>query len=107
MPACGTIFDWEKKEARRKELEVRRNDPKLWDKPEEAREIMQELSSLEEEGVNFQKLQGELDTAHEFLELGELSAHDTKALEDSLDHIETVLVRSERELLLGEPSSFV
>ncbi len=103
MPACGTIFDWEKKEARRKELEVRRNDPKLWDKPEEAREIMQELSSLEEEGVNFQKLQGELDTAHEFLELGELSAHDTKALEDSLDHIETVLVRSERELLLGGP----
>ncbi len=102
-PACGTIFDWEKKKERKSELEALRNDPKLWDNPEAAGEIMQELSSLEEEYLSFHKLAGELETAREFLELGELSAPDTEAIALSLQHIGGVLARSERELLLGGP----
>lgn len=103
MPACGTIFDWEQKERRTQELKTLAQTPNLWDQPDRAREIMQELSSLEEEKGSFEKIQGELETAREFLNLPELSSHDTQAIQSSLDHIKSVLDQSEQELLLSGP----
>lgn len=103
MPACGTIFDWEAKEKRTQTLKLQSETPNLWDNPEEARVIMQELSDLEKEKADFSTITSELDTAREFLTLEELSESDRDALQTSLSHIETVLTHLERELLLSGP----
>ena len=64
---------------------------------------MQELSLLEEEKGSFEKIAADLENAEEFLEIPQLSASDEEAVRLSLENIEAVLARSERELLLGGP----
>ncbi len=102
-PACGTIFDWERKGVRIAELQARADAPGLWDNPETAAEIMQELSQLERERQEFAGLETELATLEEFLALPELSAEDETTLRTSLEHIALTLERAERSLLLDGP----
>lgn len=102
-PACGTIFDWEQKEKRIHELKLLSEAPNLWDNPDQAREIMQELSALEEEKESFQKLAADFEGISMFLDLPELSPEDESAVRQSLKNLTSVVNRLERELLLGGP----
>lgn len=103
MPACGTIFDWEQKEKRTQELKLLSEAPNLWDNPEQAREVMQELSALQEEKDSFGKLATDFETIEMFLGLSELIPEDAKAVKLSMENLAMILNRLERELLLGGP----
>ena len=41
-PSCGGIFDWDKANARLKELNVLAEDPNLWNDTQKARAVMRE-----------------------------------------------------------------
>lgn len=103
MPACGTIFDWDTKGKRIAELKQLSSDPGLWNHPERAAEIMQELSSLEAERTSFQAVADELQSLQEFLALPALDASDEAEVAQSLTRIQESLAQSERALLLGGP----
>lgn len=102
-PACGTIFDWDRKGERIAELKAQADAPGLWNDPESAAEIMQELSALERERGEFVALRDELATVKEFLALPELAPDDETTLRTTLEHIAGTLARAERSLLFGGP----
>lgn len=103
MPACGTIFDWERKQARKLALEAERNAPQFWDTPETATAVMQELGTLEKELSEFASLANELAQAKEFLSLPTLGAAELTELQTMLEHMSATLNQRERELLMSGP----
>lgn len=103
MPACGTIFDWDTKSTRITDLKKLAEDPHLWDTPETAKEILQELSALETEQKEFASLQEELRHLEEFLALETLSSVDMHEVKTSLDRLGALLRKGEEGILLSDP----
>lgn len=75
----------------------------MWNNPDTAKDILQELSDLEREETEFESLASNLEQAREFLQLDEIDAATQKELSDLLMRIQSILDRSEQELLLGGP----
>lgn len=102
-PACGTIFDWDTKSARISELKQKSLDTHLWDTPEVAKEILQELSSLEAEQKDFSSIEGELQQLSEFLMLETLSEEERVEIESSLHKLRARIHKGEETILLSGP----
>ncbi len=70
-PCCGGIFDWDKANARLKQLNALAEDPDLWNEPQKARSVMQERQQLEESIRSYAELESGLIDNIELIGLGE------------------------------------
>ncbi|MCO5132797.1 MAG: peptide chain release factor 2 [Phyllobacteriaceae bacterium] len=64
-------LDWDKSQARLKELNAKAEDPELWNDPDEAQKLMRERQHLEKSINTIQSIQNELDDQIGLIELGE------------------------------------
>lgn len=97
----GGIFDISGKESRLRELEVKLNDPHLWDNPTEARAISQEATRLRKAVENYRRLESDLQG---LLELWpELSAEERAQMQPDLDRAGRELEDLYHETLLSFP----
>jgi len=64
-------LDWERAVRRLDELNARVEDPKLWDNPKQAEEVMRERRRLESAIGTVNEISAEMSDAIEFIELGE------------------------------------
>jgi peptide chain release factor 2 len=71
LPCCGGIFDWDRANARLKELNALAEDPALWNDPQTARSVMQERQQLEESISAYSTLESGLSDNVELIALGE------------------------------------
>jgi peptide chain release factor 2 len=69
--SCGGIFDWDKSNARLKELNTLAKDPNLWNDAAKARSVMQERQRLEAAIAAFSELERGLNDNVELIALGE------------------------------------
>lgn len=102
-PACGTIFDWDKKQARQTALEAESHAANFWDDAQKAGLVMQELSALKEEAHRFTKLKEDLATIKEWLALATLSPQETASIRTLLAESKSLLDHMERQQWLGDP----
>ncbi len=95
----GGGFDLPNKIERLKELEEKSADPDLWNNPEHARKIMQELSSLQETIDDWKRFRQDVSDTLELasFEDGSLASE----LEVEADRLEHQLERAEFELLFS------
>lgn len=100
-PACGTIFDWEKKRATIATLQAESERPGFWDAPEHAAETMQSLDGLKQELARFETLSQSLRDAVELAGLDNLGPDEISALERDVETIAAGLRVWEFQLLLG------
>ena len=107
-PCCGGIFDWERANARLKELNALAEDPALWNEPQKARGIMQERQQLEESIRSYATLESGLNDNVELIALGdeEGDAEIVAEAERALAALVKVAQKREVEALLsGEADS--
>ncbi len=71
MRCSGGIFDWDKANARLKDLNARAEDPDLWNEPQKARGVMQERQQLDESIKSYSELESGLKDNIELIGLGE------------------------------------
>ncbi|MGZ3174037.1 MAG: PCRF domain-containing protein, partial [Croceibacterium sp.] len=69
-------LDWERAVRRLDELNARVEDPKLWDDPKKAEEVMRERRRLESAIGTVNEISSEMADAVEFVELGEAEGDD-------------------------------
>jgi peptide chain release factor 2 len=69
-------LDWERAVRRLDELNARVEDPKLWDNPKQAEEVMRERRRLESAIGTVNEISSEMADAIEFVELGEAEGDD-------------------------------
>ncbi|MCB1421960.1 MAG: peptide chain release factor 2 [Nitratireductor sp.] len=69
-------LDWDKSQARLKELNAKAEDPELWNDPDEAQKLMRERQHLEKSINTIQSIQNELDDQIGLIELGEEEGDD-------------------------------
>ena len=70
-PCCGGIFDWDKANARLKELNALAEDLYLWNEPQKARGVMQERQQLEASISAYSTLESGLKDNVELIALGD------------------------------------
>jgi len=102
---CGGHFDIEGKTLELTELNARIEDPKLWDKPDEAQKVMQERTRLEKTIKTFADTRRTLDDLTTLFEMGGEENDQDIQLEaaDGLDPIEQQLDALElARMLSGE-----
>ncbi len=102
---CGGIFDWDKANARLKELNVRAEDPSLWNDPQKARLIMRERQQLEDAIKAYSELENGLNDNVALIELGEEEGDQEVIAEAEKALAELVKIAGKREveaLLSGE-----
>ena len=75
------FLDWERALRRLDELNARVEDPKLWDNPKQAEEVMRERRRLEASIGTVQQIGQEMADAVEFVELGEMEGDDATIAE--------------------------
>jgi peptide chain release factor 2 len=68
---CGGIFDWDKANARLKELNARAEEPGLWSDPQTARQVMRERQHLDDSIGAYSELEASLNDNIELIALGE------------------------------------
>jgi peptide chain release factor 2 len=104
LPQSATyrcIFDLATKEAKLKELQVKSEDPNLWNDAVQAQRLMKEMSELRDEIEPFRQL---YQRAHDALELSEMDDESMRAeLEKEADSIESETARRELSALLSGP----
>jgi peptide chain release factor 2 len=71
LPSCGGIFDWDKANARLKELNALAEDPNLWNDTQKARAVMRERQHLDDAINAYAELERSLSDNVELIELGE------------------------------------
>lgn len=77
------------------ELNVRAEDPELWNDPEAAQKVMRERNDLEEQVGSIAKLESELDDALTLVELGE-SENDEATEKEGVEALKAVLKEAQR-----------
>ncbi len=98
-------LDWERALRRLDELNARVEDPKLWDDPKAAEEVMRERRRLEAAVGTVNEISGEMADAVEFVELGEAEG-DAAVVAEGLATLEKLATRADADkvqaLLAGE-----
>nr|WP_166176326.1 peptide chain release factor 2 [Altererythrobacter segetis] len=98
-------LDWERAVRRLDELNARVEDPKLWDNPKQAEEVMRERRRLESAIGTVKEISAEMADAIEFVELGEAEGDDA-VVQDGLDSLQRLAARADADkvqaLLAGE-----
>jgi len=98
-------LDWERAVRRLDELNARVEDPKLWDNPKNAEEVMRERRRLESAIGTVNEISAEMADAIEFVELGEAEGDDA-VVQDGLDSLARLAARADADkvqaLLAGE-----
>ncbi len=98
-------LDWERALRRLDELNARVEDPKLWDDPKAAEEVMRERRRLEAAVGTVNEISGEMADAIEFVELGDAEG-DAAVVAEGLATLEKLAVRADADkvqaLLAGE-----
>ncbi len=100
-PPRGGVFDLSEKINELNVLEQRAAAPDLWDRPDQAREMLQRLSALQEEIEYWRHLRQEIQDTQE-LEALEDSGMEAE-LEAEAARLEKELAQAEFHLLLGGP----
>jgi peptide chain release factor 2 len=99
------FLDWDKANRRLQELNVKVEDPTLWDDPKAAQELMRERRRLEEAIGATQKIETELKDTVELIEMAELEG-DTGLVDDGVRALGELAKRAEQDkvaaLLAGE-----
>jgi len=98
-------LDWERALRRLDELNARVEDPKLWDDPKQAEEVMRERRRLEAAVGTVNEISAEMADAIEFVELGE-AEDDATVIAEGLATLEKLAERADADkvqaLLAGE-----
>jgi peptide chain release factor 2 len=98
-------LDWERALRRLDELNARVEDPKLWDNPRTAEEVMRERRRLEGAVGTVNEISTEMADAVEFIELGEAEGDET-VVEEGLSSLQRLADRADADkvqaLLAGE-----
>ena len=98
-------LDWERALRRLDELNARVEDPKLWDNPRQAEEVMRERRRLESAVGTVNEISSEMSDAIEFIELGEAEGDDG-VVEEGLTTLQRLADRADADkvqaLLAGE-----
>jgi peptide chain release factor 2 len=98
-------LDWERALRRLDELNARVEDPKLWDNPRQAEEVMRERRRLESAVGTVNEISSEMSDAIEFIELGEAEGDDG-VVEEGLATLQRLADRADADkvqaLLAGE-----
>ena len=98
-------LDWERAVRRLDELNARVEDPKLWDDPKKAEEVMRERRRLESAIGTVNEISSEMADAVEFVELGEAEGDDA-VIADGLETLQRLAQRADADkvqaLLAGE-----
>jgi peptide chain release factor 2 len=101
-------LDWERALRRLDELNARVEDPKLWDDPKAAEEVMRERRRLEGAVGTVNEISGEMADAVEFVELGEAEG-DASVIAEGLASLLRLAERADADkvqaLLAGEADS--
>jgi peptide chain release factor 2 len=99
------FLDWDRALRRLDELNARVEDPKLWDNPRDAQEVMRERGRLEAAVGAVKSISGEMADALEFIELGEAEG-DEATVDEGHAALAALADRAERDkiqaLLAGE-----
>ena len=99
------FLDWDKANRRLQELNVKVEDPTLWDDPKAAQELMRERRRLEEAIGATQKIETELKDTVELIEMAEREG-DTGLVDDGVRALGELAERAEQDkvaaLLAGE-----
>ncbi len=98
-------LDWERALRRLDELNARVEDPKLWDDPKQAEQVMRERRRLESAIGTVNEISSEMADAVEFVDLGEAEGDDAVVAE-GLASLERLAARADADkvqaLLAGE-----
>ena len=98
-------LDWERAVRRLDELNARVEDPKLWDNPKQAEEVMRERRRLESAIGTVNEISSEMADAIEFVELGEAEGDDA-VIGEGLETLQRLADRADADkvqaLLAGE-----
>ena len=97
---CRTIFDWDKKAVRLKELEEESSRADFWNDPKKAGRVMQDLEGGRTERASFIRLEKSLSDLEGFAALGNLSAEDSVELEKEYALAEKTIAEWEFQTLL-------
>ncbi|MGV3510597.1 MAG: peptide chain release factor 2 [Novosphingobium sp.] len=99
------FLDWDRAVRRLDELNARVEDPKLWDDPKKAEEVMRERRRLEASIGAVNEIGAEMADAVEFIELGEMEG-DEGTINDGLSTLAALAERADSDkiqaLLAGE-----
>ncbi len=99
------FLDWERAVRRLDELNARVEDPKLWDDPRKAEEVMRERRRLEASIGTVNEIGQEMADAIEFIELGEMEDDDA-TINEGLATLAALAARADNDkvqaLLAGE-----
>lgn len=99
------FLDWDRAVRRLNELNARVEDPKLWDDPKKAEEVMRERRRLEAAIGAVNQIGQEMADAIEFVELGEMEGDDD-TIAEGLSTLAALAVRADNDkiqaLLAGE-----
>jgi len=98
-------LDWERALRRLDELNARVEDPKLWDNPKRAEEVMRERRRLESAVGTVNEISSEMSDAIEFIDLGEAEG-DEAVVDEGLTTLQRLADRADADkvqaLLAGE-----
>src|SRR6478736_1016556 len=98
-------LDWERAVRRLDELNARVEDPKLWDNPKQAEDVMRERRRLESAIGTVKEISSEMNDAVEFIELGEAEGDDA-VIGEGLETLARLDARADADkvqaLLAGE-----
>ena len=99
------FLDWDRALRRLDELNARVEDPKLWDDPAQAQDVMRERRRLDEAITATQAIQKELDETVELMELAEAEG-DSALVDDAVASLAALADRADHDkitaLLSGE-----
>ena len=95
------VFDLASREKRLKELEARAADPNLWNSPDSAKQLMQELNRVRSQVTDWRSLERRV---HDALELAALGDESLRAeLEKETAEAESDVARMDLDALLSGP----
>lgn len=105
MALVRKFLDWDRAVRRLDELNARVEDPKLWDDPKKAEEVMRERRRLEASIGAVNEIGAEMADAIEFIELGEMEG-DEGTINEGLSTLAALAERADNDkiqaLLAGE-----
>jgi peptide chain release factor 2 len=95
------IFDLPKKEAQVRDLQVKSEDPSLWDDPVRASKILKKLSDVRSELESWKSIQKRIEDTSELIEIADESLRPD--LEKEISIIENEVAQREFDILLSGP----
>ncbi|GAC1636907.1 MAG: peptide chain release factor 2 [Herpetosiphon sp.] len=96
----GGGFDWDERAQQLDQMQEQSNDPQLWDDPQAAQELMQQLSYLTTDQATWASLQEQLDTAEQLVELSDDDGM-LQELDGDVQRLQRELDKQELAMLLS------